>query len=192
MTRPDPSKDDWTDLAEVWTTPGDATEPSTGAIVDLERRVRRRARLATLNFHLEAWGAVLAGVLGAWVAFRHQAPELGLAGVAFAIFALVATVWARRDALPGDPGTPGQALAAAVRQARSGLRWARAGQAICVAALLFVIVVGRTAPNASLPLIYLAALGFLGGMAVFYERHARLCRRRIAGHQAALKELEAD
>jgi hypothetical protein len=190
MTRPEDGPEDWTDLAKVWTTPGATADPAPEPAGDLERRVRRRARLATLNFHLEAWGAVVAGGLGAWVAVRHDAPLLGFAGVAFSLFALAATVWARRDARPGDAETPAAALAGARRQARSGLRWARAGQAICVAALLFLGVVGLTHPNAHLPAIYLAAFVFLGGMAVFYERHARISRTRIARHEAALRELE--
>ncbi len=188
MTRPDSGPDAWTDLADVWTTPEAAPEPT----APLERRVRRRALLATLNFHLEAWGAVLAGGLGGWVAWRHDAPILGLAGVAFALFSLAATLWARRGARTGGIETPGAALAAAIRQARSGLRWARAGQAICAAALLFILVVGLSAPNDALPVIYTATFAFLSAMAVFYERHARLCKARIAGHQAALAELETD
>jgi len=186
MTRPD----DWSDLSQVWTAPEVA--PPAGAAADLERSVRRRALLATVNFHLEIWGAVIAGALGGWVALRHDAPLLGFAGVAFAVFALIATVWARRGAVPGEAETPAAALAAAIRQARSGLRWARAGQAICIAALGFLAVVGVAYPNAAPPTIHLTALVFLAGMAVFYERHARRCRRRIAVHEAALKELETD
>lgn len=188
MTRPDAKPDDWSDLSQVWTAPEAA--PSTGVPADLERSVRRRALLATVNFHLEVWGAVIAGALSGWVAFRHDAPLLGAAGVVFAVFALVATVWARRGAAPGEAETPAAALAAAIRQARSGLRWARAGQAICIAALGFVVVLGVAHPNAALPVISLIALVFLGGMAVFYERHARRCRRRIREHEATLKDLE--
>lgn len=184
--------DDWTDLAEVWTTDAAPNDRAPDALGDLERRVRRRALLATLNFHLEAWGAVVAGALGGWVAVRHDAPVLGLAGVIFAVFALAATLWARRGAAPGEAETPAAALAAAVRQARSGLRWARAGQAICVAALLFTGMVGLAAPNDHMPMIYLATFGFLGVMAIFYEHHARRCRARINRHAAALRELEAD
>ncbi len=188
MTRPDAKPDDWSDLSQVWTAPEAASPAFIPA--DLERQVRRRALLATVNFHLEVWGAVLAGAVSGWVAFRHDAPLLGSAGLVFAVFALVATVWARRGAVPGEAETPAAALAAAIRQARSGLRWARAGQAICVAALLFLAAVGVTYPNAALPMIYLGSFVFLGAMAVFYERHARRCRRRIAIHQAALEELE--
>ena len=151
MTRPDAQPgakpDDWSDLSQVWTAPEAASPAFIPA--DLERQVRRRALLATVNFHIEAWGAVLAGAVSGWVAFRHDAPLLGSAGLVFAVFALVATVWARRGAVPGEAETPAAALAAAIRQARSGLRWARAGQAICVAALLFLAAVGVTYPNAA-------------------------------------------
>jgi hypothetical protein len=186
MTRPE----DWSDLSDVWTAP--EARPPVGVPVDLERSVRRRARLATVNFHMEIWGAVIAGAMGGWVALRHDEPLLGFAGLAFSVFALAATVWARRGARPGEAETPAAALTAALRQARSGLRWARAGQAICIAALGFVAVVGVTHPTDHLPLIYAGAFGFLGIMAVIYERHARRCRHRITGHAAALKELEAD
>lgn len=186
MTRPE----DWSDLSDVWTAP--EAGPPVGVPLDLKRQVRRRARLATVNFHMEIWGAVIAAALSGWVAVRHDAPLLGFAGLAFSVFALSATVWARRGARPGEAETPGAALAAALRQARSGLRWARAGQAICIAALGFVAVVGVTQPSDHLPVIYTAAFGFLGIMATIYERHARRCRRRITGHAGALKELEAD
>jgi len=189
--RPDARPDDWTDLAQVWTTADDTTGGAPDGAGDLERRIRRRARLATLNFHLEAWGAVLAGGVGGWAALRHDAPWLGVAGAAFAVFALAATLWARRGARPGEAETPAAALTAALRQARSGLRWARAGQAICAAALLFIIAVGLNAPNAHLPMISLAAFVFLAVMALFYERHARRCKGRIARHAAALEELQS-
>ena len=52
--------DDWSDLAEVWTAPNGGVEPT----AELVRGIRRRAWLARVNFQLEAWGAVLAGVLG--------------------------------------------------------------------------------------------------------------------------------
>lgn len=187
--RPDARPDDWTDLAQVWTT-ADGAAQTPGAFAALERQMRRRALLATLNFHTEIWGAVIAGALAGWVGLRHDAPALGAAGVIFSVFALAATLWARRGAVPGEAETPAAALAAALRQARSGLRWARAGQAICIAAGLFTVVAGVSHPTQHMPMIYLAAFVFLGGMAVFYERHARRCQRRIAGHMAALQELE--
>lgn len=182
--------DDWTDLAEVWTEP-DAAAPTPDALRGLERQVRRRALLATVNFHAEIWGAVIAAALSGWVGLRHDAPFLGAAGVIFSLFALAATVWARRGAAAGVAETPAAALAAALRQARSGLRWARAGQAICGAALGFILIVGLTYPDDHMPFIYTATFAFLSAMAIFYERHARRCKARIAGHAAALAELEA-
>ncbi|MDQ8029329.1 MAG: hypothetical protein REJ23_11425 [Brevundimonas sp.] len=184
----DPKPEDWTDLVEVWTAPvkADAPEPAPA----LARAVRRRAALATLNFHLEAWGAVGAGVVAGWVAFRHDAPVLGVAGVAFGLFALIATLWARRGARPGEADTPAASLHAAIRQARSGVHWARAGQAICVGAMAFILSLGLASPSPALPLIYLVSFGFILAMAAFYERHARRCRTRIARHEAALAELD--
>ncbi|MFC7379846.1 hypothetical protein [Brevundimonas sp. GCM10030266] len=182
----DPKPEDWTDLAEVWTAPAETPEPAP----ELARAVRRRATLATLNFHLEAWGAVAAGGVAVWVALRHDAPVLGLAGAAFGVFALAATLWARRGARPGEADTPAAALHAAIRQARSGVHWARAGQAICAGALAFILVLGLSHPSTALPVIYLISFAFIAAMAAFYERHARRCRARITRHQAALAELE--
>ena len=186
----DPKQEDWTDLSAVWTTPDPAAALPSAAAPDLARAVRRRDRLATLNFHLEAWGAVGAGVVAGWVAFRHEAPVLGVAGVAFGLFALVATLWARRGARPGEADTPAAALHAAIGQARSGVHWARAGQAICAGAMAFILVLGLAHPSAALPAIYLVSFGFILAMAAFYERHARRCRTRIARHEAALRELD--
>ena len=187
MTRPEAQPDDWNDLAEVWTTPQDGP----GVTADLADRMRRRAWLARLNFHLEAWGAVVAGLFGGWMAFRHAEPVLGGAALLFAAFALVATLWARRGAEPALTATPGETLQAAIAQARSGLRWARAGQAVTLAAGLFASVAALDAgafPHGVW--FYLAIAAFLVACAVFYERHARRAKARAAGHQAALEEME--
>lgn len=191
MTRPDDRQppvpgDDWSDLAEVWTAGQDGPDLT----ADLVRSMRRRAVLARLNFHFEAWGAVVAGLVGAWAAFRHDAWVLGGAALVFAAFALVVTLWARQGAEPGAAETPRQALAAAVGQARSGLRWARAGQAVGVAALLFVGVVSVEAGALPTPGFHLPIAAFLIGATLFYERHARRAKARIAGHEAAMRDLD--
>lgn len=186
MTRPEVQPDDWNDLAEVWTAPQDGPE-----VTDLVRGMRRRAWLARINFLVEAGGAVVAGLFGAWMALRHQEPVMGGAAVIFAAFALVAALWARRGAEPGLADTPAEALRAAVAQARSGLRWARAGQAVTAGALLFVVVVGLDA--GAFPggvWVYLAIGIVLALCAAFYERHARRARARVADHRAALAEME--
>jgi len=186
MTRP--PHDDWTDLAEAWTTPGPEASPPDPALL---RSVRRRARLGRINFHLEAWSAVAAGLVGGFVAWRQAAPLIGLAAVAFAGFALALTLWARRG-LPADAAsTPADALRAAAAQARSGLRWARAGQAVGLAALLFVAVVALArGVGAAAPFLAFATV-FLLACFAFYERHARRSRARLRRHEAALAELEA-
>ncbi|GAA0634297.1 hypothetical protein [Brevundimonas lenta] len=178
--------DDWSDLAEVWTTPNGGVEPT----AELVRGIRRRAWLARVNFQLEAWGAVLAGVAGGWIAFRHDEPLLGAAAFVFAVFALAVTLWARRGAEPGEADTPAAALRTAIGQARSGLRWARAGQATTVAALLFVVVVAVDEGIAGKAWLYVPAGMFLTACSILYERHTWRCRRRIADHEAALAELD--
>lgn len=187
MSRPEDhrSQDEWTDLTAVWNSPASEAEPDLTA-----RFVRRRAWLARLNFIGEALGAVIAGGLGLWVALGHDAPAIGLAALAFGVFGLAVTLWARRGASPGDLATPRAALDAAVAQARSGLRWARAGQAVSVAALGFLgVMVWHERPSFPAP-AYGAALLFLAVAVAFYERHARLARARIAGHLAVLEDLD--
>lgn len=180
MTRPD---DDWNALAAVWTAPDDAPQLTAGS-------VRRRALLGRLNFHIELGGSLIAGAAGGWFAVRHGSPVLGVAAAAFAAFALAGTLWARRGAEPSAMDTPRAALEAALLQARSGLRWARAGQAICVAALLFLTVVAAAHPSGGSLVIYLASGVFLAVTAGFYERHARRSRRRMSRHATALRDLD--
>ena len=84
MSRPEDSHtpNDWTDLTEVWTRPAAGAEPDLTA-----RFVRRRAWLSRLNFLGEAGGALIAGGVGLWAALRHDAVFVGLAALAFAVFA---------------------------------------------------------------------------------------------------------
>ena len=184
MTR----RDDWSDLAEVWTAPGEG--PPTGPDLALVRAVRRRARLGRLTFLAESWGSALAGLIGCAVAWRQGSPALALAVLAFAGFGAAMALWARKGLGPEAAETPAEALRVAAAQARAGLRWARGGQAVGVAALLFVGFVGfsRGAPATS-PLLTVAA-AFLVVCFALYERHARRSRARLRRHEAALAELE--
>ncbi|MGQ3069052.1 MAG: hypothetical protein ACT6TH_10690 [Brevundimonas sp.] len=189
MSRPEDSHtpNDWTDLTEVWTRPAAGAEPDLTA-----RFVRRRAWLSRLNFLGEAGGALIAGGVGLWAALRHDAVFVGLAALAFAVFGLAATLWARRGAAPGDLATPRAAVEAAVRQANSGLRWARAGQAVSVAALGFLgVMAWQDEGPVSAPL-YGGALLFLAAAVIFYERHARKARARIRTHAKALSDLDRE
>ena len=186
MSRPEDSHtpNDWTDLTEVWTRPAAGAEPDLTA-----RFVRRRAWLSRLNFLGEAGGALIAGGVGLWAALRHDAVFVGMAALAFAVFGLAATLWARRGAAPGDLATPRAAVEAAVRQATSGLRWARAGQAVSVAALGFLgVMAWQDEEPVSVPL-YCGALLFLAAAVIFYERHARRARGRVTRHLTALDDL---
>lgn len=187
MTRPPSAGDDWRDLAEMWTAP---TPGQSGPDPALLRAIRRRARLGRLNFLAEAWGSVLAGLVGAVVGWRQGSPALAIAVFAFAGFGLAMALWARRGLGPEAAETPAGALRVAAAQARSGLRWARAGQAVGLAALLFVGFVGATrAVVATAPALAFAAV-FLVACFALYERHARRSRDRLRRHEAALAELE--
>lgn len=187
MSRPETDRpdDDWTDLTEVWVRPAADAEPDLTA-----RFVRRRAWLARLNFAGEALGAVIAGGLGLWIATRPGALVIGLAAAVFAVFGLALTLWARRGAAPGDLATPRAALEAALQQARSGLRWARAGQAVSVAALLFLAVMAWSDDRPLSAPLYGGFLAFLAVGTLLYERHARRARARMATHARALEELD--
>lgn len=181
---------DWTDLAEVWTAPADPGGGDPGPEPDLSRALRRRARLGALNFHIEAWGAVLAAAAGGWFAFRHDSPLIGVAAIAFSLFALIATLWARRGLGATDADTPREALSAALRQARTGLKWARAGQAISLAGVAFLAVMAVLRPAPEVAPVYLGGGVLMACAILFYERHARRSRARIARHEAALAELD--
>lgn len=186
MTRPPQTGDDWDALAEVWTAPqpGPAVDP------DLARAVRRRARLGRLNFLFEALGSIAAGLIGVWAALHNGEPGVAVAVVLFAGFALAMTLWARRGLPPEAADTPAAALRAAAGQARSGLRWARAGQAVGVAALLFVAAVAISQGVAVDDPVIVFALVFVLAAVALQERHARRCRVRLRRHAAALSELE--
>lgn len=185
MTRPD---DDWTDLTQAWTeTPDPEPRPDAGFI----RSLRRRDRLARLNFWLEMGGGIVVLAAMGWAAYRGiPLPAVG-AALAFALFALGMTLWSRR----GDPGlltdTPQAVLRSALGQARTGYRWALSGVAISLAGMIFLILMlWVVEPARDQPGAVVAGAGvFLAVCIGFYLRHARLCRRRMAAHQAALEAL---
>ena len=116
---------------------------------------------------------------------------LGASAITFALFALGMTLWSRR----GDPGlltdTPQAVLRSALGQARTGYRWALSGVAISLAGMVFLILMlWVVEPARDQPGAVVAGAGvFLAVCIGFYLRHARLCRRRMAAHQAALEAL---
>ncbi|MBX9615378.1 MAG: hypothetical protein K2X25_07255 [Caulobacteraceae bacterium] len=185
MTRPE---NDWTDLTEAWTGSSDPHPPLDAGLI---RSLRRRDRLARINFVFEMAAGVFVLAAMGWVLWRGgPLPAVAAAG-AFALFALAMTLWSRR----GDPGllteTPEAVLRSALGQARTGFRWAVAGIAISLAAMLFVTIMMLVLTPARVPS---AAVLFGTGLALlvcigFYLRHARRCRRRMAAHQAALDAL---
>lgn len=187
---PETPADDWADLTQAWAeTPGD--EPRLDA--DLIRSLRRSDRLARLNFAAEIGGAiVVAGVMG-WALWRGMPLPVAGGALAFVLFSIGMTLWSRR----GDPGlmteTPQAVLRSAVGQARIGYRWAVAGIAISLAAMVFMTLM-LTLAGLSKP--YNGLILGVGGVSLvvcigFYLRHARRCRRRMAAHQAALDALAA-
>lgn len=188
---PDAKPDDWSDLSRAW------TDASTGdgdrLDGDLIRKLRRRDRLARLNFAGEIGGAaVVAAIIGWTMIFRGLPWPHATAAFAFTGFAVALTVWSRR----GDPGlltgTPEAVLNSAISQARIGLRWAWAGVAISVAAMVFLVAMAVMTPEASglmTPMLGVGAV-LLAICIAFYLRHARACRRRMADHAAALTALD--
>lgn len=185
MTRPE---HDWSDLTDAWTGSPDPEPPIDAGLV---RALRRRDRLAKINFLLEMAGG--AGVLVAtgWAMRRGlPLPAVG-AAVAFTVFALAMTLWSRR----GDPGlltdTPEAVLRSALGQARAGYRWALAGLAISLAAVLFLVVLmsgGDPARDQTASIVVAGV--FLTVCTGVYLRHARQCRRRMAAYQAALDAVD--
>ncbi|MEH6663484.1 MAG: hypothetical protein V7678_01425 [Brevundimonas sp.] len=181
--------EDWTELSNAWTTPAQDDQ----GLADVARRVRRRSRLARLNYVFEMSGALLAAGLGAWVLTARPPDQwlLGAAAVVFGVFAAAMTVWARGARTPDDLATPQQALAAAIRQAEAGRRWSQAGIAVTIGAAVFLGVAVAAYPmDEDLTVLYSAGALFLFGCLAFYLRHQNRCARRIAGHRQALEDLE--
>jgi hypothetical protein len=185
---PETLPDDWTDLTEAWTGAPQDEHPLDAGLV---RALRRRDRLAHLNFVAEIGGGVL--VLGAmgWAMARGLPLPAASAALAFVLFALGMTLWSRR----GDPGlltdTPEAVLRSALGQARTGYRWALSGVAISLAAMIFLIVMMTSVQPGPGPTgSVIAGVSILLVVCIgFYLRHARQCRRRMAAHQAALDAL---
>ena len=186
-----PPNDDWSDLTRTWT-----DRPATPPRLDpnMVRTLRKRDRLARLNFAGElAGGAVTVGVV-IWATLVRDLPwTLALAAMGFVGFALAGTLWSRR----GDPGlltgTPEAVVLSAIAQARTGYRWAWAGVATSLAAFVFVMVLAGLSPVGSVTPRTLLMLGaFLLVCIGLYVAHARRCRQRIAAHTATLQALRED
>lgn len=192
--------DDWTALARAWTSAGDADESSGEAPASLEslaRRLRRRDRLARLNFLVEVAVCLGAAVVAVGMIARGGPGDLalGVGALLFSGFAMALAVWARAGARRPQTGTPAEALASALAQARSGLRWAWGGLVITGAAAVFLGLVVWVAlrldnaadagPISAIGLVLLAAFG------LFHLLRIRRCRRRIQAWRAALDELDA-
>lgn len=184
-----PRPDDWSDLADAWTAAGTPAPRR-----DLLRQVRRRDRLARINFWAEVGAAVLASGFIVWIArLRDAGWPMAATGLVFAGFVLALTVWARRAAPPVADDTPLDALKTAVQQARAGLIWAGCGVAISLAtgvALAVIFALEPVTPRLALP----TAVVTVGAVAAFvagYALHIRRCRRRIAYYRRMLEELES-
>jgi len=189
MTKP--PNDDWSDLTRTWT---DRPAPPPRLDPALFRAVRRRDRLARLNFVAEiAGGVVTVGVI-VWATLVRDLPwTIALAASGFVGVALAGTLWSRR----GDPGlltgTPEAVVVSAMAQARTGYRWAWAGVATSLAAIVFVTILAPLAPTGSVTArTMLAMAAFLLVCIGLYLAHARRCRRRMAAHTATLQALRDD
>jgi|TARA_R110002051_G_scaffold76049_1_gene139022 hypothetical protein len=186
-----PPNDDWSDLTRTWTDP-----TITGPRLDpgLIRAVRRRDRLARLNFAAEIAGGMAVLMVVIWASVARSLPwSVAVSATGFVAFALAVTLWSRR----GDPGvlttTPEAVLLSAIAQARTGYRWAWAGVATSLAAFVFVGVMVRVAPAWGLddPAVPGMAVVLLVCISL-YVRHAHRCRRRMAVHAATLQALRDD
>lgn len=186
-----PPADDWSDLTRTWT---NATTTGPRPDPDLMRAVHRRDRLARLNFAAEiAGGVVTAGVVLWATLVRDLSWGLALAAIGFVSFALAGTLWSRR----GDPGlltgTPEAVVLSAIAQARTGYRWAWAGVATSLAAIVFVAILAALSPTGSVTTkTMLVMAAFLLVCIGLYVAHARRCRRRMAAHTATLQALRDD
>lgn len=189
MNDKDAPVSEWADLTAVWVDPQATPAPDTPALV---RAVRRRARLARLNFMVEiATGLALIAVVGVLAVLGRLSLSLAAAAAAFALFALGLTLWARRGLEKDGAATPEQALRLALSQARAGLQWGRAGLAVTAAAAVYMAYVLNQSGDGSQDMrvtLVLAAV-FLGGCAMFYARHARRSRQRMQAHARALTAL---
>ena len=188
MTR----SDDWSDLSQTWADPAADDPGAARADAALIRSVRRRDRLARLNFWAELAGGVMVIAVVVWVSIRTDLPWLvNVAAFAFVAFGMGLTLWSRR----GDPGvlteTPEAVLRSAIAQARTGERWAAAGVATSIAAFAFLGVMQILVSHSqdALDVVPVFAVFLLACIAA-YIAHARRCRRRRRAHEAALAALK--
>lgn len=185
--------DDWSDLSQAWTDPAPDEAEAARADAAFIRSLRRRDRLARINYVLELLGGVAVVGVVTWVALRTPLPWPVLAAAyGFVVLGVGLTVWSRR----GDPGvltgTPEAVLRSAVAQARTGERWAWAGLVISLAASAFLFLMSRFDPSGPetrglYPAFSVFLLLCIGG----YLIHARRCRQRRRAHEAALHALTA-
>lgn len=189
MTTPQDPKDDWEALAQAWTDPAAGEAAIDPAQI---RALRRRDRLARLNFAAEMLSIPLVLGVVAWAVVARDLPwPAALACVILTLFAGAMTLWSRR----GHPGllldTPQTVVRTALAQARTGLRWAIGGAWTCAAGAVFLALMGGLSGNWRTEWSMLAGgVLFLAAMLALYINHARRCRRRIAGHEAALAALQ--
>ena len=189
MTTPNGPEEDWADLAQAWTDPT-AAEP---AIDPAQiRALRRRDRLARLNFAAELLGVPFVIGLVAWAALKRDLPwSVAITCTVFTLLAGAVTLWSRR----GDPGllldTPQTVVSTALAQARMGLRWAIGSAWTCAAGAVFLAILGGLSGKwrAEWPLLAGGTV-FLAACLTLYLGHARRCRRRIAAHEAARAALQ--
>lgn len=180
--------DDWNALSDAWTSPVQGDD----ALAVLAGKVRRRAILGRLNFYVEMATCIAAVLLGGWllVLGSDGVIMVGLAALLFGLFAGTLTLWARGFDGPSPMDTPQQALAAAIRQAEAGRRWARGGVAVTIACAVFVGVMAAVTPGPILWPLYGGVVLFLLGCLVFQLRHQDRCAARIRAFQQALAALK--
>lgn len=183
MSRPERLEDDWSELAKVWHR-SDAEPPLAPS------SIRRRAALGRLRFFVEAAGALGSGAYGLYVAVSEGLPEIGVASVAFTGFLLAVTLWSRTRPVSATLGTAREAVERSLQQAIANHRWARGGQACCVAAFIFLGAVARYDDQQHRFETYVLVCTLLVLALFWYGRKARSARAHLRHLRKSLKELD--
>lgn len=182
MSQSERLEDDWSELAEVWHR-SDAEPPLAPF------SIRRRAALGRLRFLVEAVGALGSGAYGLYVAVSEDLPEIGVASVAFAGFLLAVALWSRTRSVSATLGTAHEAVERSLQQAIANYRWARGGQACCVAAFIFLGAVARYDDRQHRFETYVLVCTLLLFGLFWYGLKARSARAHLGHLRKSLREL---
>lgn len=183
--------DDW---SESWR---QETPPELAGLRRQVRRARWRQRLALILELAVGAGGAAAGV---WLILTG-APWVGAAAILFGSFGIGVSLLTRRDRGSHDTSTVTQALDAALAEARRQRRVTMGGLWLCVAALVFLAVVGLASGSTAADsfrglgrLVRMQGLGalFVAAVLAFVTVSLMRSSRRLAGLRALRLRLGAD